>query len=117
MAETTSPEMPDNPTELNWISFLLQEIRDLRQEIRAVHARFERIDERFERVDERFERVETRMATQFRWTIGVLLVSWMTVAGIFLPPMLQLQSQMGEFGAEMVYWFIVNWNIPSHSLV
>tara|TARA_B100000686_G_scaffold314370_1_gene360393 strand:- start:62 stop:370 length:309 start_codon:yes stop_codon:yes gene_type:complete len=34
---------------------------------------------------ERLERSEARTASQFRWTHGLILVSWLSLAGMILP--------------------------------
>lgn len=90
MAEPTSPQadMPDNPPDnINWVSFILAEIRDLRQEMRGLQGRVERLEE--------------RMETRFRWTVGIVMVTWLTVIGLFFPPVLQLQADVGALKVQV----------------
>ena len=81
MAKSPSPEIPDLPSPVNWIDHILQEIRALQA---------------------RIDRVEDRMATQFRWTTGLIVVAWMSLAGLLFPPMLQLQGQMAQVQASLL---------------
>jgi hypothetical protein len=60
------------PDDMHWgVSYLREDLQDLRQEIRGLH--------------ERIERSEARTAGQFRWTYSLILLSWLSLVGIVLP--------------------------------
>ena len=81
MSETSNPStaQPQPPQEFHWgISYLREDIQDLRQEFRSVHTR---IDGTNQHIDEKYELLNRRLDSQFRWfmttivTIGGVLVA------------------------------------------
>ena len=92
MSESTDPPtraIPPTPGEMPWvISYLRDDIQDLRQDLRtqlrAVHDRIDetnkRIDETSRLLGEQIRAVHKRMDTYFLWIMGTLV----TITGILI---------------------------------
>lgn len=117
MTDSSSPDTPaPDAADVNWVSHILQEIRDLRQEMRQeVHQLRQEIQgvrqeirdlrqelsQELRAIHARFERHEERMAVQFRWTVGIVLFSWLAVMGMMVPSLLQLHNSGGQQQASL----------------
>lgn len=56
------------------------EIVALRNELKSeIRGSRRGIDERFTRIDERFTGIEGDIKTNFRWVIGIMLTTWVTI--------------------------------------
>ena len=107
MAESKPTSQPA-PDDMNWnlvhfrddLHGVKSDLRDFRKEVadrfREVGDRFGELRREFDElrkefgelrkdVDGKFERFEARMASQFRWTYGLILMSWLSLAGMILP--------------------------------
>ena len=80
MNESPSPS-PLPPDDMHWgISYLREDLQDLRQDVR----------QDIRRLDERIERVETRLSAQIRWVFGLVVLTWISVVGMITPLLLRL---------------------------
>ena len=95
------------------LSLVEQDLRGFDGRFTHVDVRFSRIDERLDRIDERFERVDSKMDERFervddrserlqhfldgkferlntkvdlkfRWSLGIMLASWLSIMGTLL---------------------------------
>ncbi|HJP33899.1 MAG TPA: hypothetical protein QGF95_25380 [Candidatus Latescibacteria bacterium] len=82
MAETTAHSNPP-PDDMHWgISYLREDIQDLRQDIRTIHARIDGTSESLtKRIDSRFALLLTAMIALNGLTIGAVFAAFQ----IYLP--------------------------------
>jgi hypothetical protein len=64
---------------------------ELRAEMRALDGRWE---SRFQALEVRIERLEARMSTQFRWTIGIIMGGWLSLAGLIVGVYVQILQRL-----------------------
>lgn len=65
------------PDDMHWgISYLREDLQELRADIR--------------RLDDRIERSETRLSGQIRWVLGIVVVTWISMVGMITPLLLRL---------------------------
>jgi hypothetical protein len=79
MAQPTSPSAP-SPDDMHWgISYLREDIQDLRQEIRALHARIDGVSESLtKRIDGVSETLTKRIDSRF----ALLLMAMVGLHGV-----------------------------------
>ena len=102
MAESTpNPSPAPSQDDMNWnlvhfrddLQSVKNDLRDFRKEVADRFAEFrnefgelrKEFGELRKELGERIERAEARTAGQFRWTYGLILVSWLSLAGMILP--------------------------------
>ena len=101
-ASTPQPARPQPPEEFHWgISYLREDIQDLRQELRGLDAKLEartaaldakidgldlRLNAKIEgldtrlstRIDQVYTRLDAKIDTKFYWTLGTILLTWVS---------------------------------------
>ena len=91
MSETSNPStaQPQPPQEFHWgISYLREDIQDLRQEFRSVHTRIDGTNQRIDevnislrtRIDEQSQSLHKALRSQFAW----LMTTMIALAGIIV---------------------------------
>jgi tetrahydromethanopterin S-methyltransferase subunit G len=57
------------------------------QRLMTIDARLDsverKIDLRFDAVDKKFETVDKKIGESFRWTIGIVVSTWLTLIGLY----------------------------------
>jgi hypothetical protein len=100
MTETPTPQPTPPPEQLPWgISYLREDIQDLRQEMRGLDAKLEarttslyteikaldlRLNAKIDslgthlhtRIDQVYTRLDAKIDTKFYWTLGTVLLTW-----------------------------------------